>query len=196
MTSQIDATKPGTGAAFTADMRANFDAAATEISALQDQVAALAADVAALKAREVAASATVTPNPPNTNSDQFVTAGIGVQFQPRVGGSTRAVVLVSGELGNTQNGNQSDLQLVYGEGDAPAFGTVVSTTNGQLIGGVLSMVSSRSNDFAPFSAEALITGLTPGTLYWLGVAFRATSGGNATLSEMSLVAFGLLDSIS
>lgn len=40
MASAIDITKPGTGAAYTADVRQNFATAAIEIGELQDAVAA------------------------------------------------------------------------------------------------------------------------------------------------------------
>jgi hypothetical protein len=48
MTSAIDPTYPTAGTAYTADVRRQFTTAASEISALQDDVAILQAQVAQL----------------------------------------------------------------------------------------------------------------------------------------------------
>ena len=49
MTSAIDPTKPTSGHAFTADVRANFGAAKSEIEALQESAALLQESIAALQ---------------------------------------------------------------------------------------------------------------------------------------------------
>lgn len=200
MTSQIDPTHPETGYAYTQNVRDNFETAANEITALQDAVTSLQtllaeaqADIVNLKARQMAAVDTVTLNPPNTSSIAFVTAGIGVTLTTASG--SRAFFMVDGGLGNTANSAASDLELVYGEGPAPASGTPVTATNGTVVGNPVNMLSARSGDVDPFGASALLTGLVPGTAYWLDVGYRAESG-TATLSAMSITAFELLDPIS
>jgi hypothetical protein len=190
MTSAIDPGKPTEGQALTADVRSNFAAAQSEISDLQSAVTALQNTVATLKARSQIAATLITANPPNTNSTAFVTAGIGVQFTPT--NDSRVILMLDGMLGNTQNANGSDLQLVWGQGTAPASGTLVTATNGQLVGNVVSMMATRSNDLDPFGVSTLLTGLVSGQQYWLDAAYRAQSG-TATLSQMSLTAFEVLD---
>lgn len=208
MTSQIDPSKPATGMAFTSDMRANFYAAYNEISALQlvveeltggvdlselqAQIDALKADVLTLKARQMAAASMNIAAPPNTGSAAFVTAGIGVQFTPH--NSTRAIFQLDGNLGNASNGQQSEARLVYGTGAAPSFGTLVTATNGQFIGNTASMTAAKVNDATPFTTYALIENLLAGTQYWIGLGFRAV-GGTATLTQMGLVAFEVIDPI-
>lgn len=192
MTSQIDPSHPATGLAYTSAVRENFTIAASEITALQDQVAALQATVAQL-ALGMAALDIVTLNPPNTSSTVFVTAGIGSTFTPSA--NSRAFFMVDGGLGNTANAAASDLELIYGVGTPPAAGTLVTATNATVVGHPVNMTSARSNDVDPFAASALLTGLTPGVAYWLDVGYRAESG-TATLSAMSITAFELLDPIS
>lgn len=193
MTSQIDPTHPATGYAYTQNVRDNFETAADEISALQDAVASLQTQVAQLQAQQMAAASVQTPNPPNTSSSAMVCAGSGTQFTPA--GNTRGMVIVEGLLGNTQNAASSNAQLVFGTGAAPTAGTLVSATNGTLIGEPKTMLAGRANDFTPFCATALLTGLVPQDQYWLDVAYQAVSG-TATLSDMTASAFELLDPIS
>lgn len=199
MASQIDPSKPTSGHATTEDVRDNFTAAKAEIEALQgiivqmDQdVVALQNDVLTLKARQQAAVSMTTANPPNTSSSEFALAVVGVTL-PAFNG-TRLVFRAAGQLGNTANGAQSELQLVFGVGSLPPPGTLVIDTAGELVGGVVRMMAAKPNDFAQFSAEALLEDLTEATEHWLGIGFRAVSG-TATLSELSLVAVSLLDPI-
>lgn len=191
MTSQIDPTHPATALAYTQPVRDNFQIAANEITALQDAVAALQATVAQL-GMGMAAVDVVTLNPPNTNSNVFVTAGIGVQFMPAA--NTRAFFMVDGGLGNTSNAAASDLELIYGTGTSPAAGTLVSATNATVVGHPVNMTSARANDVDPFACSAVLTGLVPGMQYWLDVGYQAESG-TATLSPMSITVFELIDPI-
>lgn len=200
MTSQIDPSHPAEGYAYTANVRANFDTAAQEITALQAAVASLQTlltqaqtDIVNLKARQQAAVDIVTLNPPNTNSAVYVTAGIGVQFTPT--GSTRAFVMVDGGLGNTQNAAASDLELVFGQGSSPAAGVLITSTNGKVIGHPVNMTSARANDVDPFACSAIMTNLLPGINYWIDVGYQAESG-TATLSPMSITVFELMDATS
>jgi hypothetical protein len=204
MTSAIDPSKPTAGDALTQDVRDNFATAAQEISGLQTTVADLQAtvqdqydtitqlqsDVAQLKSRSQLALTTITLNPPNTSSTAFVTAGIGNQFTPT--NDTRAILMLDGMLGNTGNGNSSELQLVWGQGASPATGTLLSATNGTPVGNLVSILSSRSNDLDPFGVSTMLTGLVSGQQYWLDAVYRAVNG-TATLSQMSLTAFEVLD---
>jgi hypothetical protein len=225
MTSNIDATKPGAGTAYTADVRSNFAEAAaeinnlqsavgtneTDISVLQDdmsvaqgdittlqndimdlQTALNAAqnDIVTLKARQQTAGTLITANPPNTNSNVFVAAGIGIQFTPT--NDTRLIIMLDGMLGNTANNGTADLQLVYGTGTSPAAGILVTATNGTLVGNLISIMATKPNDLDPFGVSTMLTGLVSGQQYWLDAAYRG-AGGAATLSQMSLTAFEVLD---
>jgi hypothetical protein len=163
------------------------------LTALETRMTAAESNIVTIKARTQVADSMLTPNPANTNSTAFITAGIGVQFVPTT--STRAFVVLDGQLGNNSNGQASDFQLLYGQGVAPAYGTLVTNTNGIYVGGAVNMVASRPNDLNPFSVSALLTALIIGQQYWIGAAFRA-EGGTATLSQMSVTAFEILDPLA
>ena len=197
MTSAIDPTKPAEGNAYTADVRANFSTASSEISDLQTQVAtlqnqitALQADIVTLKDRQMVAASGVSANPPNTNSPAYVLAMDAINFMTN--SSTRGVVIVDGQLGNTSNASESQLQMYFGTGTPPTAGTLLSTTNGTAFGAGTGMLAARTGDYDPFSITGLLEQLTPQTPYWVGIGLRALSG-TATLSQASLVAFEVLD---
>jgi hypothetical protein len=171
-------------------VRSNFATAQTEITALQAALATAQADITALKARSQSAANQLAATPPNTNSAVLVMAGIGVTFVPE--GATRAVVLLDGQLGNTNNGSASDAQMAYGLGAPPSSGVLFTTTNGTLIGSNSRMIAAKNNDSTPFSTSTLLTGLVAGQTYWIGVAFLAESG-IATMSELSLTIFELIN---
>ena len=204
MTSAIDPTKPAEGNAYTADVRDNFAKASSEISALQAQVAtalsdittlqsqntALQADIVTLKARQMSAVSGVSANPPNTNSPAYVLVMDAINFMTN--SSTRGIVIVDGQLGNTSNASESQLQMYFGTGTPPTAGTLLSTTNGTAFGAGTGMLAARSGDYDPFSITGLLEQLTPQTPYWVGIGLRALSG-TATLSQASLVAFEVLD---
>ena len=204
MTSAIDPTKPAEGNAYTADVRANFTTASSEISDLQNQVAtalsnittlqnqitALQSDIATLKSRQMVANSVITSDAPNTNSSVYVMATDAVPFSTHA--STRGIVIVDGRLGNTNNASGSDLELYFGTGPAPTAGTLMTLTNGVVIGAGTSMLATRAGDFDPFSVAGLLLDLGARAQYWVGVGIRAQSG-TATLSQLSVLVFEILD---
>lgn len=198
MTSQIDPSIPHEGHAYTANVRANFLTAQQEITALQDAVTSLQtiigslqADNLKLKARAQAAAAVTSQNPPDTQSHSFICAGLmTTSFSPT--GSTRAVFTAEGSLGNNSNGAESDAQLVWGTGDPPAQGTLVSDTNGELVGTPVVTITTKAGEARPFSATALLTDMVAGDPYWVDIAYCCQSG-VAQLSEVTLTAFELID---
>jgi len=200
MALQIDSSYPREGNAYTANVRAQFETARVEISALQDnisqlqgQIAALLDDNQKLRARQMAAAQKISPNPPDTMSPNYVTAGLDIVFTPT--GSTRAYITAEGSLGNNSNGQQSFFQLLYGAGDPPAQGTDITTIDATLIGTEITITTTKAGESRPFSATALVTGLVVQTKYWVGAAYRC-AGGVAQLSVVTVTAFELLDPLS
>jgi hypothetical protein len=141
-----------------------------------------------LAGREQAAAMEVASDSPTTTSTTFVTSGDGVQFTPS--GSSRGVVMVNGQLGNTGTPNTSNAQIVWGTGTYPGRG--VSITSATVVGGVASMMTSRAGESTSFALTALLTGLQIGQEYWVDVAFSAATG-TATLSQVTITALEVLD---
>jgi hypothetical protein len=198
MASQIDPSIPHEGYAYTANVRQNFSTAQQEVTALQDQVVQLQTlldqarqDINALQARQMAAMSAISSSPPDTSSQAFVTAGLNITFTPSF--STRGLFTAEGSLGNNSNSATSELQMIYGQGTPPAAGSLITDTNGTLVGALVSITTTRAGEMRPFSATALITDLLPGTPYWIGAAVRSATSGVAQLSEVTVTAFELLD---
>jgi hypothetical protein len=101
-------------------------------------------------------------------------------------------VTAEGSLGNTTNAQNSYFQLVWGDGPPPAQGTLVTATDGTLVGTEISIAATKAGDSRPFSVSALLTNLVAGHNYWLGGAYRC-DGGAATLSAITVTAFNLID---
>jgi hypothetical protein len=180
MTSNIDSTKPSGAMAYSSDMRANFLAAATEITNLQNQIAILAS-------RQQFGATVSAGSPVGTSSSTFVMQGVNVTVTIPAG-ATRAMVILTGEIGNSINNGQSYVQLAYGSGASPANG---APQTGTLIGQAIAMVGPV--DFSPFSQNALISGLVPSSQIWVGVALRTSGVGTASLTNLQITVVTLLD---
>lgn len=140
----------------------------------------------------MAAGAASAANPSGTNSVNYVMQGVGVTTSAPAN-ATRAVVLVSGQIGNSNNNGQAYAQLCYGTGDPPGDGDPFTGTP---IGNEVHMVSTTgaaTGGYVPFSQNALVTGLTPGTTYWFSIALHAAAGGTANLVNVQIVVFTLID---
>ena len=111
-------------------------------------------------------------NPTSTSSTVGVMAGLAGTFAPRITGN--ALVFVNGTAANSNQNRGCIVALRYGIGTGPAnstalSGTVVGNTNGQ------TMTSPVSGSFEPFAITGYVTGLTPGTTYWLDASQASTT---------------------
>jgi hypothetical protein len=182
--SKIDVTKPTATTAYTADVRANFQTAADEITALQGQVAQLAA-------RQQYANTIAAAAPAGTSSATDLMMGLAVVIDPV--SATRIVLVVTGTIANSANNGQSFVSMRYGTGAAPVNGAApVGTVLGQE---VQFDATTSGNTFASFSQNALVSGLTPGTSYWFDLSLHA-NGGTASLTNIQFSAFSLIDPVT
>jgi hypothetical protein len=127
-------------------------------------------------------------NPTGTTSAVGVMMGLAGAITPSVTG--RVLVTICGSIQNSVATDGGQVQIIMGTGAAPANGDALTgTAYGSL------QVSTRSNGVAngkiPFSITALVTGLTPGTAYWIDVSLARIAGGTATISSVAISAFEL-----
>lgn len=136
--------------------------------------------------------------PTATASTTAVMLGLGATTSfalvtPQVTG--RILVTISGLHSNT-NGNGTNVQLSYGSGAAPVNGAALAGTQ---IGLQAVWTALTGALIGPFALTALITGLTyaqinplrqsvAGTTYWLDLAFKAVTGGTATVTNVNITA--------
>jgi hypothetical protein len=148
-------------------------------------------DISVLAQRQQVAATVSAGSPAGTTSTTFVMMGVDVQFATLT--NTRAQVVVSGQIANSSNGGTSTAALRYGTGTPPVNG---AADTGTAFGDIVAYVAtSGGGSYAPFSQNAVITGLTPGQTYWIGIALMASAGSTASLRNVQVSAVSLLDPV-
>src|SRR6266851_3706818 len=117
--------------------------------------------------------------PAGTTSTTGLMMGLAGAITPAHSGNV--LLIVSGTLTNGTTSDGASLQIRYGTGTAPtgtAVGNNIADNN---------PVTSK----IPFSVQAVVTGLTVGTAYWVDVGLAAVTGGTASLATVSVSALEL-----
>ena len=125
-------------------------------------------------------------DPSGTTSTTLVMMGLAGSITLQ--GSGRILIMLSGECGSGTTGNGTGVQLSYGTGAAPSNG---GTLAGTQVGGLpifTSLTGVLRNNFA---IQAVVSGLTVGTTYWLDAAVKAVTAGTSTITNLSLTAIEL-----
>lgn len=138
--------------------------------------------------RTAAAVAQSSPaNPTGTTDTTGKMMGLAGSITPSQTG--RILLMLSGNISNSTAaaGDGGKVQLRFGTGTAPTNGAALTGTTA---GGQVSMLLERAtaSDPFPFALQAVITGLTIGTAYWLDAALAAIAGGTAIITNLSLTA--------
>src|SRR5229473_2663960 len=92
---------------------------------------------------------------------------------------------VAAPTGTTSDG--ASLQIRYGTGTAPANGAALT---GTAVGNNIADNNPVTNKI-PFSVQAIVSGLTVGTAYWVDVGLAAITGGTASIATVSVSALEL-----
>jgi collagen type VII alpha len=96
------------------------------------------------------------------------------------------LVVISGDVFNAGGvGDGATIQFRYGTGTAPAN---QAAATGTAAGSKILFVSSTTAGKVPFSVNAVIEGLTINTAYWLDLAVANSTGGTATVENISISA--------
>jgi hypothetical protein len=136
------------------------------------------------------ASQSTPSDPAGIGNTSGLMAGLAGAITPVSTG--RICVTISGSLSNdtAAAGNGAAVQIRYGTGSAPANAAALA---GTAVGGKVSSVLERAtaNDLQPFSIQAIVTGLTIGTAYWLDLSLAAIVAGNGLAKNISITAFEL-----
>jgi hypothetical protein len=124
-------------------------------------------------------------NPTGTTSTGGVMAGLAGTITPAASGNV--LLNINGSASNGTSGDGCTFKLRYGTGAAPSnaaalTGTVAGNANGQ------SMTSATGGAQQAIGITAYVTGLTPGTAYWLDVSEAAVTGGTCSLFNPTIVA--------
>jgi len=129
-----------------------------------------------------------TPSDPTgTTNTTGVMMGLAGSITPQ--GSGKIMVIISGSMVQNTNTDGGKVQIRYGTGSAPANADALTgTTAGNIVS--LNMTTAASARIG-WSCNAIITGLTPATAYWLDVSLAAVTGGTASVKDISISAYEL-----
>jgi hypothetical protein len=128
----------------------------------------------------------IPADPATTSSLVGVMMGLSASITPVVSG--KILIIVSGDMDNSADNNGAAVQIRTGTGSVPTNG--VSLT-GSAQGGLVKMQLTRTgNDTivtrVPFSLNAIQTGLTLNTPYWIDLSLTAITGGTARVRDVSI----------
>jgi hypothetical protein len=121
--------------------------------------------------------------PTGTTSTTFVMQGLDGTITPKDAGVIK--VDMAGDITNSSTGG-SIVQLAYGTGTPPSNGAAATGTS---IGNPVQISPDVASNLVPFSCSGIITGLTPGTAYWIDAQLKTVTSGTATINNLSLTAF-------
>lgn len=147
------------------------------------KVGATEVTVTAISATPTAsATSQATPaDPTGTNSTTGLMMGLAGAITPTVTG--KVLITMSGSMLNDTNTDGAKIQIRTGTGAAPANGDALT---GTARGNIVSMVNSVAGQRMPFSVNAVVTGLTVGTAYWIDAGLAAITGGTASAKDISI----------
>jgi len=120
-------------------------------------------------------------DPTLTTNTTGLMMGLAGTVTPTLTG--RILIMLSGDLQNSVSGDGCKVQLRYGTGTAP---TNAAALTGTTAGGLVNFLAAANNDRSPVALQAIVTGLTIATAYWIDVGLAAVTGGNAALKNVSL----------
>jgi chaperonin cofactor prefoldin len=160
-----------------------------QVSTLQGQVTTLQGQVATLQGQVTHLLTKTNEAGSHNGTDKTVTAvgmaGIAVTFTPTT--DARGLFLFGTNVQMSTGGGTSTIAVRFGTGTPPILGDALTGT----------VVSSNSviaiNEFTAITLSGILTGLVPGTTYWLDVGVSAISGGNLALNNNTTQVIGLID---
>ena len=121
--------------------------------------------------------------PPATGSTSGVQMGLAGTITPSSSG--KVMLIISGRILNTNTGSGGNVSISYGTGAAPAFGDLPTGTT---VGNALFFTEPNALYSIPFTNNAVITGLTVGTAYWIDLQVSTVSGGQVLVGSLSISA--------
>jgi len=125
-------------------------------------------------------------SPATTTSTGQVCAGLAVLITPTSSGILDVRVCM-----NTRNNTASNglfVRLRYGAGTPPTNGTAIAGVGAGVGTGVQQVNGAGGSPTVPVTLIGTISGLTPGTTYWIDISYSAITGGSVQLSAVDVMA--------
>jgi hypothetical protein len=128
----------------------------------------------------------IPADPATTSSLVGVMMGLSASITPVVSG--KILIIISGDMDNDTGDDGAQVQMRTGTGTPPINGAALTgTTQGGLV--KMSVVVSGGATAVtrvPFSLNAIQTGLTLNTPYWIDLSLAAIGAGNARVRDVSI----------
>lgn len=138
----------------------------------------------AVTARALAIAQSTPGNPTGTNSLVGVMMGLAGAITPVATG--KVLIIISGDITNASAiADGGKVQIRYGTGTAPSNADALTGTTA---GGLVRYIAATTAEVAPFSLNALVTGLSVSTAYWIDVGLAAITGGTTSIADLSVSA--------
>lgn len=120
----------------------------------------------------------------STSSTSGVMLGYGATIALTPTYSGKVLITFNGILGNNTAGAIGAVQIHYGTGTAPANGAAITGLAAGSVTGVINNANTAGFS-APLSVTALITGLVPGTAYWVDLSMICVGASTTSLLNVS-----------
>ena len=128
-------------------------------------------------------SHTIPTDPNTTGSTVGVMMGLGLTTSITPILSGRVLIIISGDMDNTNNGNGTQTQIRWGTGAAPANGAALTGTTD---GGLVKCNNNNAAQRFPFTLNGIVYGLTLNTKIWVDISLAAITGGTARVRDISI----------
>lgn len=124
-------------------------------------------------------------NPTGTTNATGVMMGLSGSITPANTGNI--MIVISGDAQDSAGNNGTvKIQIRYGTGSAPSNGAALT---GSTAGGQPNYLPAGGGSPTPFALNAIVTGLTLGTTYWIDISLSVGSGDTAAVKNISISAF-------
>ncbi|MDP4288869.1 MAG: hypothetical protein Q8922_13145, partial [Bacteroidota bacterium] len=144
-----------------------------------------AAGTLALSGRGATYQATPASPTGTSNTGYFEQMGLAGSITPNASG--KVFITISGTVQNSTAGDGAYVGIDYGTGTAPANGVgMAGTAAGSQV--LFTEPGTGTPIPVPFSTNAIVTGLTVGTTYWIDLIVVPGNGGTAKVSQLSISA--------
>lgn len=127
-----------------------------------------------------------TPSDPTgTTNGTGVMMGLTGAFTPTRSGKMQ--IIISGNITNNTAGDGAQTQIRYGTGTAPTNGAALTgTTAGALAKLINALIALLVPGTGNFACNAIVSGLTLNTAYWIDLSLARITGGTASISGISI----------
>ena len=123
-------------------------------------------------------------DPATTTSTTGVMMGLAGAITPV--GSGKILIVINGDTDSDTAGDGTKIGIRYGTGTAPTNGAALTGTAVGTTPNAVNANLALNADRYPFSVAAVVTGLTPSTVYWVDLSLAAVTGGTARVRNISI----------